>query len=120
MITAEDKFKHIKSTGITHQYTYYHCTRKNPEHKCKQKVITIQKLETQIIDILKSIEILPQFKDWAIDIIKRDFHQELEEREMMYKNLQAELKVQENKLHNLTDMLLEERIDKDDYDRRKI
>lgn len=120
MITAEDKFKHIESTWITHQYTYYHCTRKKVWHKCKQKVITVEKLESQIIDILKSIEILPEFTEWAINIIKRDFHKELEEREIIYNNLQKELKTQENKLNNLTDMLLEERIDKDDFDRRKI
>lgn len=120
MITAEDKFKHIESTWITHQYTYYHCTRKKVWYKCKQKVITVEKLEAQIIDILKSIEILPEFTEWAINIIKRDFHKELEEREIIYNNLQKELKTQENKLNNLTDMLLEERIDKDDFDRRKI
>jgi site-specific DNA recombinase len=103
MITAEDKFKYIQSTNKTHHYTYYHCTRKNPEHKCNQKVITKDKLEVQIVDLLKSIEILPQFKNWAIDIIKRDFHKELEQREMIYTNLQNNLKTQETKLNNLTD-----------------
>lgn len=120
MITAEDKFRHIKSTNKTHHYIYYHCTKKNPEHKCSQKVITKDNLEIQIVDLLKSIEILPQFKNWAVDIIKRDFHKELEEREMIYTNLQNNLKVQETKLNNLTDWLLEERIDKDDFDRRKM
>lgn len=120
MITAEDKFKYIESTNKTHHYTYYHCTKKKQNKKCKQKVITREKLEVQIIDILKSIEILPQFRDWAIEIIKRDYHNELKERELIYNNLQTELKKQENKLNNLTDLLLEERIDKDDFDRRKI
>lgn len=119
-ITAEDKFKHVKSSGKTHHYIYYHCTRKKPWHKCTQKVITLEKLEQQISDIVQTIEILPKFKKWALDIIKRDYHKELEEREMIYKKLQSELKVQETKLHNLTDLLLEERIDKDDFDSRKV
>ena len=34
-------------------------------------------------------------------------------------NLQKELKNQETKLYNLTDLLLEDRINKDDFDRRK-
>lgn len=119
MITAEDKFKYIESTNKTHHYIYYHCTKRNKNHKCKQKVITVQKLETQIIDILKSVEILPEFRDWALDIIKRDYHKELEQRELIYGNLQKELKKQETKLNNLTDLLLEERIDTDDFDRRK-
>jgi len=120
MITAEDKFKYIKSTNKNHHYVYYHCTKKSKNHKCTQKVITKEKLEIQIVDLLKSIKILPQFKDWAINIIKRDFHKELEQREIIYTNLQKELKRQETKLNNLTDWLLEERIDKDDFDRRKI
>lgn len=73
MITAEDKFKYIESTNKTYHYIYYHRTKKNKNHKCKQKVITVQK----------------------------------------------ELKKQEPKLNNLTDLLLEERIDTDDFDRRK-
>jgi hypothetical protein len=86
---------------------------------CTQKVITVKKLEEQIRDVLKSIEIIPAFRDWAIEIIKRDYHKELEERELIYNNLQKELKTQETKLYNLTDLLLEDRINKDDFDRRK-
>lgn len=119
-ITAEDKFRHIESSWVTHHYIYYHCTKKSPNHKCKQKVITLGKIEKQITDILGSIEILPQFKEWALEILKRDFHKELEDREVIYDNLQKQLKIQETKLHNLTDLLLEERIDKDDFDRRKV
>lgn len=119
-ITAEDKSRHIKSTWVTHYYTYYHCTKKRKHLKCQQKVITLQKIEQQITDILWSIEILPQFKEWALEILKKDFHKELEEREIIYDNLQKQLKIQENKLHNLTDLLLEDRIDKDDFDRRKV
>lgn len=119
MITAEDKYRYIESSGITHHYIYYHCTKKNQNMKCTQKVITVKKLEEQIKDVLKSIEIIPEFRDWAIEIIKRDYHKELEERELIYNNLQKELKIQETKLFNLTDLLLEERINKDDFDRRK-
>jgi site-specific DNA recombinase len=119
MITAEDKYRYIESSGITHHYIYYHCTKKSQNMKCSQKVITVKKLEEQIRDVLKSIEIIPEFRDWAIEIIKRDYHKELEERELIYNNLQKELKIQETKLYNLTDLLLEDRINKDDFDRRK-
>lgn len=83
-------------------------------------VRTLEKLEAQIEDIHKSIEILPEFRDWALENIKRDYHQEIEEREIFYNNLQKDLKTQELKLDNLTDALLENRIEKDDFDRRKL
>ena len=81
MITACEK---IKRSGIEWKkviYTYYHCTKKKKWIKCNQKYLKLDLLESQINDLLNSITILPQFKDWALKIIKRDFHKELEEQE---------------------------------------
>lgn len=119
MITAEEKSRYIETNGKTHYYTYYKCTKKSRTHKCKQSVINKQKLEEQIIDVLNSIEILPEFKEWALEIIQRDYKNEVEEREKLYENLHTSLKEKEKRLNGLTDMLLDQRIDKDDFDRRK-
>ncbi len=68
MITAVKKYKTLRTTGEVREYTYYHCTHKKntSEFKCDQKkVISANILETQIDEILNTIEIIPEFFDWA-------------------------------------------------------
>lgn len=64
-ITAESKTKHCKN-GKTHDYVYYHCTKKRIEAKCQEVSIEIRNLELQIKEKLSEIKISDKFKNWAI------------------------------------------------------
>ena len=118
-ITAEEKTKTIKATGLKRSYTYYHCTKKKKWVKCSQKSLSLSKLEEQIITILSWLEILPSFKWWILDILKEDFNQDIELQEQQLDNLYNTLRKEERKLNNLTDSLIDELISKDDYKTRK-
>jgi len=118
-ITAEEKTRHIHTNGKTHHYTYYRCSKRSDWNTCKQSAMRIEELEKQILTILNSIEILPEYKEWALEIIRRDYHLEETRREEKRDNLNKSLREKEKLLNRLTDTLLDQRIDKDDFDRRK-
>ena len=100
------KRKKNPNTGEVKYYNYYYCTkRKKGCSYCTQSAITVESLEYQINTILESIDIKPQFREWALEIVKRDFHKELEEKESIRANLEKQLRASETKLNNLIDLL---------------
>jgi hypothetical protein len=53
-------------------HTYYHCTRKKKLVLCSQrKNIPVKDLELQIERELEKYTILPEFRDWALEILNR-------------------------------------------------
>jgi hypothetical protein len=63
-------------------------------------------LEKQIDDILSNIEMIPEFKDWALVELKADFEKDLNEKLVIQKNLQSMIDKAEKKLKNLTEALI--------------
>jgi site-specific DNA recombinase len=119
MITAEIKHKYIKESQLTKEYTYYHCTRRNKKIKCNQKSIRIEDLETQIIDILSIIEIRKEFKQWAVKVLKNNCNKEMDKKLKVLSNINKSLTLEEKKLNNLTDLLLDETLSKDEFSIKK-
>ena len=70
MITSEEKFKQIKSTGGEHRYIYHRCTRRKKDRPCHQKPIRHEDLKAQIEQYLESITIPPEFLHWAIEVLR--------------------------------------------------
>lgn len=118
-ITAETKNKYIKSTGITNEYTYYHCTKRGKNIACDQKTTRVEVLEAQIRDILESIEIGTDFQKWIYATIRENFNSEFETRIKIFETLNSSIISEEKKLWNLTNMLLEELINKDEFTSKK-
>jgi len=121
MITAWHKHKFIKDNNSVKEYSYYRCTKnvKISNKKCNQKSIRIEELEKQINNILWELEIIDEFKDWAIKTIKEDYKKDILNREWDIKRLQSEEKKFRDKIDKLTDMLLSERITNDIFDNKK-
>jgi len=76
-------------------------------------------LEDQIVKILESIEIEDDFQKWIFATIKENFNSEFETRIKIFENLNSSITSEEKKLKNLTNMLLEEMIDKEEFIVRK-
>lgn len=114
--TAETKKKHIKSTGEIRNYTYYHCTRKNKKIKCSQKkVIRKENLEKQIEEEIKKWAILPEFRDWALDILNKENDKEIEDRKQIHKTRSRAVLDTQNQIDNLTKMRYRSLIDDEEY-----
>ena len=69
MITSEQKFKKIKSTGEIRNYIYHHCTKRKKDTICHQKSISHKELKKQIEGYLDSITIPEEFLDWALEVL---------------------------------------------------
>lgn len=119
MITAQTKTKHIKSTGEIREYTYYHCTRQKKGYKCSQPSVNINHLEDQIEDELKSLTIIPEFKEWALDVLNSQNDKEIRERQKIHESQQKSVLQTQKQLDNLTQMRYRELIDDEQFMREK-
>lgn len=119
-ITAVEKNKIIKATNEYKTYVYYLCTKRKKWCKyCCQYPIKLEDLEKQINEVLNNLVIIPDFKDWVLEVLKDDFKNDLIEKETILNTLTTSLNTQERKLNKLTDSLLEEIISDEEYKIRK-
>jgi len=119
MVTAEVKTKHIKATGKTKEYPYYHCTGRRGN--CKQtKYIREDKLEQLIKDEISKFTILPQFRDWALEVLQESHKDETAERKEIFNNLQKTYKDIENQINKLTDMKLKDQLTDEEYNSKRV
>ena len=117
MITAENKIKRQKN-GNVHHYTYYHCTkRKKPN--CSQKIITKEKLESQIEELLRQIEIPKEFKNWALNILKQENEKESRDRNQILSSQQKAYNSCVKKLDGLIDMRANKEITEEEFLKKK-
>lgn len=85
LYTAETKRKLIKSSGEVKEYTCYHCTRKRKDHDCSQrKVIRDEALDQLATDEIEKFTILPEFRDWALEVLEEAHNKEVSERNHIY------------------------------------
>ena len=118
--TAETKKKLILKTGKTKEYTYYHCTRKKRDVKCSQKkVLSENNLEMQIDEKLKEYNILPEFKDWALDVLAKSNDVEIEDRSKVYEMLHRNFVKTQEDLDELTKMRYRKLIDDESFLKEK-
>lgn len=105
MVTAEIKLKYIKSKGLTHKYTYYHCTHKKKDYKCTQRGgLREEKLEDQMRKMLMSYTILPQFYDWGMKAIQDRHPDEVDDRNKIYAMQNKAIEQTQAQLDRLDDM----------------
>jgi hypothetical protein len=62
---------------------------------------------------------MPEFKDWCIDILKENYSDEIEKKLKIFENINKNINSEEKKLKNLTDLLLDEIISKDEFVEKK-
>ena len=115
-ISALEKTKLIKKTNQLKTFTYYFCTRRKLGCKCTQnKYLPAEDLEAQIKTEIKKITILPEFKDWALEILRENNSQEIEERAKIYENQHRTLVETQNQLDALTKMRYRELINDEEF-----
>lgn len=116
-ITAETKFKKLKS-GQVNSYIYYHCTKRiNPN--CSQGCLEEKQLVNNVVEKIDSLEIPPEFHSYAMKWFKKENHK-------VYEKANAALDAQERaykacirKLENLAHMRANEEISAEEYGKMK-
>ena len=120
-ITAINKTKIIKATGAMKTFTYYYCTRRSLKGKtCSQKLyISGDELERQIEQEILNVSILPDFKDWALGILREEHQSEVAARNTIYESQERTISEARKQLDNLTSLRLKDLIDDTEFaDRR--
>lgn len=67
-ITAEHRYKKLKSGKVLH-YVHYHCTSPN-KSVCSQGVTHQKELEEQFSELVRSVEVPHDFVKWALTIVQ--------------------------------------------------
>jgi site-specific DNA recombinase len=117
-ITAECKSKTTVIEKKVLHFTYYHCTHKKDtrEKKCSQrKHINEKVLESQIANILSSLEIRPEFVTWAKWVLHRLHGDEIQKQESVFETLNKRIEEEKKKLWKLLPLLMSELITENEY-----
>jgi hypothetical protein len=107
-ITCEKKIKR-QQNGNVHEYSYYRCT--GQVRTCKQKTVEVKKLEETFVDFLSSIQIAPEFHQWAMTELKKEYEKEATDKDSVLFAHQQRLRDVSARLNNLFEMRLEGDID---------
>ncbi len=120
MYTAETKVKVNAKTGLKRFYTYYHCTRKRRDLICSQRTnIREEELEGQIDALLSRFTILPEFNDWALDVLNSSNDNEIKERTQIQLNLTRKTLSLQKQIDSLTQMRYRELINDEEFASQK-
>ena len=114
-ITATRKHKHYEKTDNDAVYEYYHCTKKRKDIICNQKPIKPDEIDLQVADILESIKIHPDFRDWAIRFLHEYKSAENSVDDNTKRNLQRELDRVNERLSNLLNLKIDGLLTDEEY-----
>lgn len=115
-ITAENKTKHQKN-GIVRYYTYYHCTKR--KGACSQKTIRDTELENQINDELDAITIPSEFRELAMEVIRKDSGREFADKKTLITSQQKAYNACVTEYDGLVTMRAKGHIDEETFLRKK-
>jgi site-specific DNA recombinase len=100
-VTAERKVNRYGSV-----YVYYHCTRKKPGVRCRQRVIRVEKLEEQILDRLRRISVPRPHLEWMLKHLGKLHAEERNSRAAAIQSLAGVHEDLKRQLNTLTDLRL--------------
>jgi hypothetical protein len=110
MITAEEKVNRYGN-----HYVYYHCTKKDRQHPCREKYVPVAELEAQIADFLARIHVSDPMLRIGLDYLESEKDGEADSRKNVEFLLQGSLAAAQTKLANLNHMRLKDLLDDDEY-----
>ena len=114
-ITADKK---IKPSGKT--YTYYYCTKKNPNHKCSQNVFTREeKISSQIKKEIQKVSLSDDCADWMLSELGKEQKTEAQSSSFFAQKTKEEISKLDEKLEKLMNAYLESVLNVREYQEAK-
>ncbi len=115
-IVGKTNQKYVKREGKVVTYVHYRCTRRSLQRPCDEnKYTSLEALENEIATELQKYTILPEFRDLALDILKRDNALEVQDRTSIYKSQQKRREQIQTDIDGLVDMKLHGQLDETEY-----
>jgi site-specific DNA recombinase len=113
-ITAEEKVNRYGS-----RYTYYHCSKRRPDYRCRQAYVSSNEIERQIARFCASLTIPERLHAWAMIDIEASRVSKTKARETQFNAQDREVASVSRELSSLTDMRVRELIDDQEFTRRR-
>lgn len=113
-ITAEHKINRFGS-----RYTYYHCTHKHVDRRCKQGSIRAEALEAQLLAFVKSLSIKPRTHARLMEQLEHQRTHCVAETTARQASLEREAAALARERANLTSLRLRELIDDEEFSRER-
>src|SRR6185369_6009777 len=101
------------------KYTYYHCTKKRLDHRCRQRYIPLKNLEHQFVQFLRETVIPQQIHQWALARLERTKEEKVLARETNRLSAERTLRDTDRQLENLTKLRVRELITDEEYLRQR-
>ncbi|MBI5401064.1 MAG: recombinase family protein, partial [Candidatus Yonathbacteria bacterium] len=111
-ITAEEKMK-VQKNGNAHRYVYYHCTKKRG--KCGGEFVREEVLDAELSDLLSRFH-LP--REWAEEMNKladKDVQEAEQSATASISELRAQITALNSKIARLTDLFVEQDVERGEY-----
>jgi site-specific DNA recombinase len=109
-VTAEEK---VNRHGA--HYTYYHCSKRNLNKKCRQAYLRVEEVEHQIALFFTEITPPREIHDWAIARLERSWRSHAEDREAQRRSLEQAKAASTWELTNLTKLRVRDLLTDDEY-----
>ncbi len=110
-ITADRK---IKPSGKS--YTYYYCTKKNPNHKCSQNVFTREeKISSQINEAIQKVSLPDDCADWMLAELEKEQKEKAQASLFFAQKIESEIMAIDEKLEKLMNAYLENALSLEEY-----
>ncbi len=109
-VTAEDQ-----TNRYGYQYTYYHCTRRRPDYRCRQPYISLPDLERQIVTFLAESSVPDGLHRWTLKRMERLATARSEDRNAHRLSLQNAQAAVDRQLDNLTKLRLRDLFTDEEY-----
>ena len=115
-ITAEEKVKH-QQNGNMHRYVYYRCTKKRG--KCDGAYLREEALDAELSDLLSRFHLPREWAEEMERMAQKDAQEAEQNAAVSVSALRAEIAVLDGKIARLTDLFVEQDIDRSEYLSRK-
>ena len=110
LITAENKINRYGS-----QYTYYHCTKRHFDYRCRQPSIRLEELESQIEACLRTLSVPQTIHDWAMRHFNETKDKAQEAKREREQSVERALSASQRATANLTSLRIRDMIDDDQF-----
>ncbi len=119
MITGEQKTKYYKGTNRTVTYTYYRCTKKSKTHKCTQKFIRQEELNSQLSLMIQKVSLRQDWAEWMLKRLDREKEKIAQSCFAFVQENREKIKCLKQKLQFLLDSYLDQVIEREIYLEKK-
>ena len=119
MITAENKIKHYKKHNRTQIFTYYRCTKKNPNQKCYQPFVRESVIVNALRARIKSFALPHGWAQWFLEEIKKEEQLQKSQTGIFVKDKEKERLEVDGKITKLLDVHLDGTISREEFLKKK-